>query len=50
MHLRVVLDVESHKLLLQDVVSDGRHDGLLHLANQGVHQGSLLSIIFHFGI
>ena len=46
MHLRVVLDVESHKLLLQDVVSDG-HDGL-HLANQGVHQGSLLSIIFHF--
>ena len=48
MHLRVVLVVESHKLLLQDVVSDG-HDAL-HLANQGVHQGSLISISFHFGI
>ena len=48
MHLRAVLDVESHKVLLQDVVSDG-HDGL-HLAKQGVHQGSLLSITFHYGI
>ena len=48
MHLRVVLDVESHNMFLQDVVSDG-HDGL-HLAKQGVHQGSLLSIIFHYGI